>query len=408
MRIRASHIAFAVIAAISVFVVFAVTRTRADVLVDVGDPEFIERASSRSTTPSVSQGLLPGEGEDPDKVPKIVLEADAVAFGPVPNDDVSVHEFMVTNAGDRALVIDQIQTTCACTIGYFGDELDLHQEAPLATIAPGETVPMNIQIDPFRINGWETTKTLTIWSNDSARRQVTLDVTSIVEKEFDVSEITYEFGKVQRGMRHKGTVLVRQMNDPNFELLGAVATGNAKMPAQPGVAPAAGGELVNTFDLRVIKLAESQWQEPGKKEWAVEISLSPDLPPNPFRGYYELETNIERLERLRCSFRAVIESMFRVVPEVLSLPPGLESGHGRVGTATVLAEAPISVKVASVEGQNFVASVEPGDDSKSAKVHVDVEPGLEPGPAQATVRLNIEAEDGSIYEHKLNVRVRIH
>ena len=59
---------------------------------------------------------------------------------------------------------------------------------------------------------------------------------------------------------------------------GARPTANAVMPAQVGLVPAGGGEMIPTFELRVIMRAEEQWQTPGKREWIVQIKLSPKLP----------------------------------------------------------------------------------------------------------------------------------
>ncbi len=409
MRLRGSHLIFAGILCVSLFVVFAVTRTNTvDGRVDVGDPDFYDRATEAATPlSSAGQGLVPGVDDDPDKLPpKIVLPTHHVDLGELSNKEKSVREFMIANEGDRPLVIKQVQTSCACTMGYFSESRE-PVTGPLAIIPPGESGPMYIEIDPFRINGWEATKTLTIWSNDPAAPQVTLDVTSHVEPEFEFSELRYDFGRVDRGIEHKATLLLRQVTDEPFDVKGARPTGNAVMPATPGMSIAAGGETIPTFELRVIKRAQEQWQNPDKGEWVIEIALSPKLPEGAFNGYYEIETTSERLHDLHCSFAAQITSFFRVVPEVIANRVGLIQGETEVGSAQIMAEVPFTVDDLKVEGPWFSATAVPAEDANTVTINVTADPKAPTGPKSAKVKMNINAEDGRTFAHEVGVVVNI-
>ncbi len=409
MRIRGVHVIFAGIVCVSLFVFFAIARTRGvDGRVDVGDPGFYETVAEGPTPiGSAEQGLVPGVDDDPDKAPpKIQLESPEVDLGELSNTEKSVKEFMISNAGDRPLVIKQVQTSCACTMGYFSESRD-PVSGPLTTIPPGQSRPMYIEIDPFRINGWEATKTLTIWSNDPSQPQIMLNVTSHIEPEFEISHQAYEFGRVGRGARHTATILLRQLTDEPFDVLGARATGNAVMPALPGLSAVSGGEMIPTFDLRVIKRAKEQWQSPDKGEWVIEIALSPSLPEGAFNGYYEIETSVERLKRLHCSFTAQIVSFFRIVPEVVTRREGLMQGTTEVGTATILAEEPFTVTDIAVEGPWFAATAEPVDGENTVKINVTADPEAPVGPKSAVVKMNINAADGRTFEHQLGIVVHV-
>lgn len=404
MRVRGSHIIVAVLVGISLFIFFAIGRTRSvEGRVDVGDPEFYESVPRGSSMGQSEDGNLQGTDADPDKFPKIVLASDAVELNEISNSEKSVHEFPIANEGEGPLIIRQIQTTCACTQGFMHETNREPTNGPLATIPPGQTRPMYIEIDPFRIPGWEATKYLTIWSNDPQSPQATVEVTSHVIPEFEISAQKYEFGRVDRGIEHKGTVLIRQITDEPFEVKSVRATGNAVMPAQPGVSAVAGGEMIPTFDLRVIKRAAEQWQTPGKAEWVVEIALSPSLPVGVFNGYYEIETTDDRLDRLPCSFTAEVASFFRVVPEVLTRRDGLTQGETDVGFATIRSEVPFTVSDLEVEGAWFSATAVPHETENSVQINVTADPETPLGPKSALIKMNVNAEDGRTSEHKLSV-----
>ncbi len=408
MRIRGIHIIFAGILGVSLFVFFAISRaSTVDGRVDVGDPGFYDSvAESPAPMGSAGQGLVPGIDDDPEKSPpKIVFPTNEVDLGELSNKEKSVREFMITNAGERPLVIKQVQTTCACTMAFFSESRE-PVSGPLLTIPPGQVRPMYIEIDPYRINGWEATKTLTIWSNDPSQPQIMLDVTSHIKPEFELSETKYDFGSVERGLTHKATILLRQVTDEPFDVQGVRPTGNAVMPALPGMSVAAGDKMIPTFDLRLIKRAQEQWQSPDKAEWVIEIALSPSLPEGAFNGYYEIQTSVDRLDSLHCSFAAQITSFFRVVPEVVT-NRRLVQGQTEVGSANIVSEKPFTVSDVEIEGPWFSAVAVPSDDSKSATINVTVDPEAPTGPKSAAVRLNIVAEDGRTFEHKLGVRVNV-
>jgi len=409
MRIRGGHIIVGGIVAVSLFVGFAIMRTSAvDGRIDVGDPGFYDSVAERSTSSAGQEaGLVPGVDDDPDRSPpKIEISSDKIDLGELSNKTKSVKEFMITNTGDRPLEIKKIDTTCACTMGYMNKSFEVGS-GQRGTIPPGQTRPMYIQIDPFKINGWDATKTLTIWSNDPAQPNVMIEVTSHIEPEFELSETKYEFGRVERGAPHKATIFLRQITDEPFNVNGARATGNAVMPALPGLTAASGGEMIPTFDLRVIKRAQEQWASPDKGEWIIEITLSPSLPEGAFNGYYEIDTTAKRLERLHCSFSVEVESFFRVVPHVISRRGGLPQGETEVGSATVMSEVPFTVEDIEVEGPWFSAAAVPTSDSNTVKINVTADANAPTGPKQAIVKMKVKSEDGRSYQHKLGVVVNI-
>src|SRR5690606_28426022 len=83
--------------------------------------------------------LLPSVDEDPDRIPKLELDAASIDIGVVPNDSVSKHHVKLYNRGKRSLTITDIQTSCPCTMGYL--------TAEQATIPPGGEVEMEIHFD---------------------------------------------------------------------------------------------------------------------------------------------------------------------------------------------------------------------------------------------------------------------
>jgi hypothetical protein len=414
MRIRGIHIIFAGIVGVSLFVFIAITRSNSiDSRIDVDDPSFYTNVTEGpKPMGSGGGGLVPGVDDNPDlSPPKIEMPFETVDLGVLSSTEKSVREYMVKNGGDRPLVIRQVQTTCACTMGYFSESRE-QVSGPLVTIPPGQSRPLYIEIDPFKINGWEATKTLTIWSNDPAQPQVMVDVTSHIEPEFEFEDVAYDFGRVARGAKHTETFLLRQLTDEPFDVKGARATGNAVMPAGPGVSAASGGEMIPTFELRVIKRAKDQWKIADKAEWIIQVSLSPSLPDGTFNGYYEIETTSERLDRLHCSFEAQIVSFFRVVPEIITRRGGMrregfKQGETEVGSATIMAESPFTVNITGIDGPWFHAEAVPVEGENSVMINVTVESEVTEGPKVAAVNMDIITEDGRTFEHTLSVVVRV-
>ena len=163
----------------------AVPRQRAS------DEDFIEevRSLQEQIRPEGGPGQLPPVGADPSLVPLIVLEPSSLDLGPLPNTAKSTAEIKVHNRGKARLDISDVQTTCACTRGVMDRE----------RIPPGDTGTLTVTIDPFRIFGFESKKTLSLFTNDVKNSPLEVAVKVTIEPEFAVEPAAFDFGEVPQG-----------------------------------------------------------------------------------------------------------------------------------------------------------------------------------------------------------------
>jgi hypothetical protein len=95
-------------------------------------------------------------------------------FGVIPMEKVAEHDFVLSNAGDKDLIVSRIYTSCGCTATVFGGDKiqgDGFLPAPV-TLKPGESRPFTIQFDPRAEGGGKPmtqTKYIQIYSNDPTR-----------------------------------------------------------------------------------------------------------------------------------------------------------------------------------------------------------------------------------------------
>lgn len=71
-------------------------------------------------------------------------KADTISFGRVREGERVIQEFMVRNAGDKALVITSIDLSCGC----------IEADYPKQPLKPGEGKMMTLTLDTRNLGGW--------------------------------------------------------------------------------------------------------------------------------------------------------------------------------------------------------------------------------------------------------------
>lgn len=85
--------------------------------------------------------------------PKITFEEDTIDYGEVKKGSDGVRVFKFTNTGDTPLVIEDVKSTCGCTI----------PKKPTEPIAPGESSTIEVKYDTNRVG--PIRRTITVYSN---------------------------------------------------------------------------------------------------------------------------------------------------------------------------------------------------------------------------------------------------
>lgn len=331
--------------------------------------EVRQRAQSAADTEDIVAPLV-GTASSQAVVPKVRIEPEAPVFGPIPNTGIFNAEVMVHNDGPAPLVIGKISTECPCTQGQMLQ----------TTIPPGGSAPLGIRIDPDIILGFQTTKTLTIMTNDPKRRALDLPVTSIVDPEFSVRPEKIDFGVVTKGETPTQRLHFVQINDEPFEIRGV---GTAEGQTQD-------------FAASYLRVPENEWTTPGKAEYFVDVTLGSDAPVGAYAREVAVLTSTRRLKEFRFAAVADVQAFYRIEPVAL-----VYDGRGKVGEKgtldlTVQGNAPIEVVDVRSDHKWLTFTPVPGGSPNSVIFDVSISPESETGILAGNLTFRVRG-DGKEY-----------
>ena len=275
MKIKSSHIGLAIILLVPGFVIFAFQKSK---------PALTNNAA-------VDTAALPA-ADDPTGGPPIIwIESNKMDLGLIDNYNLSFDTITVENRGKQDLKIIQIKTTCPCTQGKIDEDK--------AVIPPGGSAKIEIRLDPFRIGGFTSTKTLTIFSNDPQNPQVKLDVSAHVTPEFEfVPDGAANFKTIQQGESPKVTFLLRQLNDEAL----AIKAITENVPRKGAAPKPNSGNFLYSYEPR----PEDAWLVPGKAEYDITVQVSPNAPVGQHQSYFFVILNLKRAWVKRAGASALI------------------------------------------------------------------------------------------------------
>ena len=298
------------------------------------------------------------------------LSAQTVDFGVVPNNELSSREVEVFNAGTGDLVIKGVKADCGCTEAQIADSV----------IKPGAKTVLTIKVNPAKLEGFGSKKQVMLFTNQPGRPRETIPVTVKVDPEFLVEPSTLDFGKISKGQRTEATVLVRQLGAEPVEV-----TGLTPAPQSDG--------LECSFEKR----PQEQWVASDRPEYTLHIAVSPDAPSGPFLAQVVLGTTCRRVPRFTIPVKADIAALYTVSPRRLRLEP-MVPGQRAAGTITFNANDPLTLRGASVTGNDFEVSTSPGAAPNTASVVVSVRPDATPGNKWETVSVTVEIQGVAFVE----------
>lgn len=200
------------------------------------------------------------------RVAKIELETDDFEMGVISYEGFGKGEMKIYNRGAGNLEILRITTSCGCTVGAMRDNV----------IPPGETGILEIRVDPSRIPGFHTTKTLTLFTNDPANPYPTLDVTTHVEAEAEFSPDEFRLGTLSRGEGAEMVTHVRQIHERPLEISSVRFS-----------------QVSPYFTADFAEVPESEWRTPGKREYLITARILPGASPGKYKGVIHVLSNLE-------------------------------------------------------------------------------------------------------------------
>tara|TARA_B100000900_G_C20502496_1_gene684381 strand:+ start:733 stop:1137 length:405 start_codon:yes stop_codon:yes gene_type:complete len=109
--------------------------------------------------------------EKPINGPKIVFFEDKYEFGDIIQGDVIEHIFQFKNSGNAPLILQDVKTTCGCTV----------PEWPRTPLPPGETAELRVKFNSAGKVGIQN-KVITVISNATNQTSRVMIVTNVNPK----------------------------------------------------------------------------------------------------------------------------------------------------------------------------------------------------------------------------------
>jgi hypothetical protein len=103
------------------------------------------------------------------------FEKETIDYGAINKSANGERTFVFTNIGDAPLIIQNIQSTCGCTV----------PKKPENPIMPGEKGEIKVSYDTKRVGGFS--KSITIFSNAKNSRKI-IKIKGIVNKEVSLKK----------------------------------------------------------------------------------------------------------------------------------------------------------------------------------------------------------------------------
>lgn len=332
-----------------------------------------------ATPPAAPEGTMAGVVEDTTGAPMIdVQPATQLDMGIVQRDAPTTKAVVVSNKGQSTLEIMSVRTSCGCTAAKIDQNKKL--------IPPGGQADIEVTVDPLKITGFESRKTLTINSSDPARPRIDLEVLAKIDPEFEIIPATIDFGQVRKGATPTQVMRLRQLMNEPFEL------SDLKLTSK---------DIKASF----VKVPEDQWKAPGKVEYDVTVSLAEQAPLGTFSGRFALQTNCKRMHSYWCSVKAEITSFYKLIPNrPLLLRPNPKSPAPQTATVTIMGDRPY--EIVSIEPSDLLtATSRPGEGPNTNVVEVALKNGPVPGQRSENVVVTLKADDEVVKE---NLMVRVY
>lgn len=280
----------------------------------------------------------------PSGQPRIEVETLAYDMGVIASTKKGRGQIKVYNRGDAPLIIQSVKSSCGCTKAKMAEKV----------IAPGGEAILEITVDPAKIPGFKSTKTVTILTNDPKQAATRISVTVRVQPEIEWEPEELDFGEVDQGGTVEKTILVRQLIDGPFEIT------DAKIAGRPGA-----------FQVELEALPASEWRSPDHREYWLKTTLTPEARSGIIRASVTLTTSVKRRRNFRIPIRAIIKGAYTLNPRIVNLHY-INPGESFEKVLTVSSDNALEVISFTSINDNLSITHHPGEEPNSIVFDVAV------------------------------------
>ncbi|MFN8543527.1 MAG: DUF1573 domain-containing protein [Candidatus Binatia bacterium] len=280
----------------------------------------------------------------PHGVPGMVVAEPVHDFGSIEQGDIVSHAFRLENGGTAPLRIENLKSSCGCTVALAGGHV----------IAPGAFGEVTIRLESGRLAG-RTVKTVTVYTNDPASPSVGLTLTGQVVTDLIATPTPLYLGKVRRGEGIRREIRVAQGRAEGAHRVTWIEHGNPNIHATL--------EPVGEGVQRVV------------------VEIDPRMPLGRVNDQLLLHTTSSRQPTLEILLFGSVEGDVVVLPPQVTF--GVTHGDGAQRELHIRNDGARPVTVTRVEAPPAVASAE----------LVEVEPGRE---YRVTLRLRDRLPAGRV------------
>lgn len=257
-------------------------------------------------------------------------------FGPVPRGAVVRHDFEMTNNTNETLTVLDVRASCGCTSG----------RASATTVAPGQTVQIEAQMDTRNFVGRKATKlTITLLTASGKNAEVQLAVVTEILADIVLNPGTIDFGSVRKGQTPKLEMTIERVGAPDWKF--------ERMVAQPS--------LHRMIDARWVQVERSA----SRVAYRLTVSLKPGVPSGYLRDEIQIRTNDPSSPIVPVMVTAQVRGEIAATPTLLAM--GRASSGKATGRYLVRGSKPFAIKAIEGAGDGFSIAA---DDAKSKNLHV--------------------------------------
>jgi hypothetical protein len=199
-------------------------------------------------------------------------------FGEVEQGAPVDHAFRIVNAGDAPLRLENVKSTCHCTVGA----------ATGTDVAPGDFAYVTVRLDTAKLSG-RTTKAVTVYTNDPVTPVQSLALTGSVVTDLVLAPSAVYVGHVPLGVSARREIVVRPGRSDAWPAIERIDTDSPMITARVEAGP----------DDRSQKLV---------------VELSPDMPAGRFDGAVTLKTSSPRQPTLTVPVFGTVDTTLAVLP----------------------------------------------------------------------------------------------
>ncbi len=384
MKLQSSHIVFLIIGLVAGYVLSQVLHQIREAPPESAPsppavtlaPEVLTGAEGKAETESLEG---PQADASAPAQPKIWVESTTYDTGVVPNHTKTVKEVPIANKGTAPLKITDVKTTCGCVAAAITDKI----------VAPDSATTLAITIDPKRIGGFKSKKTLTIFSNDPNNPRLRIDVLTQIEPEFALEPDNIEFGEVQKGAAAEASLILRQLGDEPIEVLDVKPWGS-----------------VQGLELSAEEIPPDQWVKPGHREYRIKAKLSPEMSPGFFLGRFKIQTTCKRMPFASSFAKAAIKAFYSITPNSVVLHNHRANVQKASATVAVSADRPFEITNLSATDEAILLSTRPGNKPNTTFIDLKLAPEARPGSWNQKVSFNVQSGE-EVYQEQVHVRLLV-